>query len=69
MEPAAHGRDDETQAKFAQVKLDAPQWSPPLTGGTTEAVGVGAEYPFAPQWSPPLTGGTTSATRPRTSGS
>ena len=58
MEPARDGRDDDYCV--ASVTGDnPPQWSPPVTGGTTSEIRDWLKAKFEPQWSPPVAGGTT----------
>ena len=59
MEPARHGRDDEDLVIASPTGVGLPQWSPPVTGGTTLRPLVAFFDEVQPQWSPPVTGGTT----------
>src|SRR5712691_2228708 len=52
MEPAAYGRDDMWPLGREPRVPVSPQWSPPLTGGTTGEVWLKRHRGFAsPQWS------------------
>ena len=60
MEPAVERREHSACSPTAVTPVYAPQWSPPLRGGSTFVNG-GAEFQRSePQWSPPLRGGSTS---------
>ena len=60
MEPADQRRDDFLVLVPCRPAAVTPQWSPPTSGGTTDA---GApqmrSQATVPQWSPPTSGGTT----------
>ena len=60
MEPAADRREYAIYMSLSAVTPVVPQWSPPLTGGSTGTpVGTTAMKLRLPQWSPPATGGST----------
>ena len=61
MEPAVERREHRQHQQADVRRRRAPQWSPPLKGGSTHGTRFAARArALAPQWSPPLKGGSTS---------
>ena len=58
MEPAVHRREHTIGGAYDAWLGGWPQWSPPVTGGSTSAVPVvSAPVVTSPQWSPPWNNG------------
>ncbi len=58
MEPAAERREHPPPT-VPVTTLIVPQWSPPLSGGSTEETLANVNLAWGPQWSPPVNGGST----------